>query len=113
MGHMRIVAEVLPTRRHRSRYQKIDPLYVECSSGIKTIAHILMRCLPHQDRDEELGSRTGFTGELHGGKRRDPNVHVGRRTLEASRKKKPEGPAEITRPCIRVTCYFVYNHQRE
>ena len=70
-------AGMLPTRRHRSRYQQIDPLCLKCGRVEETIPHIIMKCLPHQDQAKELARRMGLTGEPDGGRWRDT-----KRTLE-------------------------------
>ena len=70
-------AGMLPTRRHRSRYQQIDSLCVKCGRGKETIPHIIMKCLPHQDQAEELARRMDSTGEPDVSRWRDT-----KRTLE-------------------------------
>ena len=56
-------AGMLPTRKHRGKYQRIDTICVKCGVEEETIPHVIMECTPHHYEADELARRLGFTGD--------------------------------------------------
>ena len=82
-------AGMLPTRKHRHKYQHIQPHCIKCGMDEETIPHVIMECTPHHFDEEEILRNLGLQEEMDKGR-----VAGTKKILE---KWRPDRSAENTR----------------